>query len=50
MCPDALNGAIVLNFGVWGYIADVITHAEFCVDLFSDTEITDRCHIGNWDI
>jgi len=28
MCRDASTGAIVLNFGLLGYIADVITHAQ----------------------
>ena len=31
LCPDAPSGAIILNFGVWCYVADVITQAEFCV-------------------
>jgi len=34
ICPDAPNVAIILDFGVWGDIADVITHDKFCVDRF----------------
>jgi len=30
----APNGAIILNFGMWGVIADVITHANFFVNQF----------------
>ena len=50
LCSDAPSGAIILNLGVWCYVANVITQAEFCVDWFSDAEITDGCHIGSWDI
>jgi len=32
--PDAPNQAIVLNFGVSAGIADLITHAKFCVNQF----------------
>jgi len=34
ICRDASTGAIGLNFGVLGYIADVITHAKFCDNWF----------------
>jgi len=32
----APNRAIVLNFGMRGVIADVITHARFFVNMFRD--------------
>jgi len=34
MCRDAPTRAIALNCGMWGDIADVITHAKFCVNWF----------------
>jgi len=30
ICRDARSGAIGLNFGLLGHIADVITHAKVC--------------------
>ena len=34
ICQDAPTGAIGLNFGLLGHIADVITHAKFCDNQF----------------
>ena len=34
ICWDAPAGAIGLNFGLLGHIADVITHAKFCDNRF----------------
>jgi len=34
ICPYAPTGAIGLNFGLLGHIADVITHAKFCDNWF----------------
>ena len=34
ICRDAPTGAIGLNFGLLGHIADVITHAKFCDNRF----------------
>jgi len=34
ICRDGPNGAIDLNFGMRGDIADVITHAKFCDNRF----------------
>ena len=34
ICRDAATGAIGLNFGWLGHIADVITHAKFCDNRF----------------
>ena len=34
MCP--YSGAIAFVFGVWGDVADVITHAKFYVNRFRD--------------
>jgi len=35
MCQDAPTGAIAMNFGMWGDIADVITNAKFYINQFS---------------
>ena len=35
MCWDAPTGAIALNFGLPGDVADVITHAKFYVNRFT---------------
>jgi len=34
MCRDAPNGAIALNFGARGEVADVITYAKFYANRF----------------
>jgi len=34
MCPDAPSGAIAFIFGMWGDVADIITHATFYVNRF----------------
>ena len=34
ICRDAPTGAISLNFGLVGHIADVITRAKFCDNRF----------------
>ena len=42
MCQDAPTGAIALNFGMLGDIADIITHAKFCVNQFMGFEVLTR--------
>ena len=39
ICPDAPNEAIVVNFGMQGDIADIITHAKFYVSRLADFEV-----------
>ena len=39
ICRDAATGAIGLNFGVLGHIAEVITHAKFCDNRFRGFEV-----------
>jgi len=34
MCQDVPILVIIMNFGMWGDMADVITHAKFSVNRF----------------
>lgn len=43
MCWSATTEAVTLNFGMQGYITDVITRVKFCV---TGSGVLEFCHAG----